>query len=216
MGQAYTEPSCDQAAACVVIPAYNHARTVGGVVQGALEHASTVLVCDDGSTDGSGEAAEKAGGILLRHETNRGKGAALRTLLEEASRRGFRYAISLDADGQHFPADLPVFARQAREEPGALFIGARDLCGARAPPSSEFGRKFSNFWLWFESGWRVDDSQCCGAFLNGQGSRFSRCGAGLGSGQKARCSGCSPRVRGLSQARGGFLEGSSLSHWPVH
>ena len=144
----------------MVIPAYNHARTVGGVVQGALEHASTVLVCDDGSTDGSGEAAEKAGGILLRHETNRGKGAALRTLLEEASRRGFRYAISLDADGQHLPADLPVFARQASEEPGALFIGARDLRGARAPPSSEFGRKFSNFWLWFESGWRVDDSQC--------------------------------------------------------
>src|SRR5215510_13252131 len=160
MSDAHTELSCDQAGACVVIPAYNHARTVGGVVQGALEHASTVLVCDDGSTDGSGEAAEKAGGILLRHETNRGKGVALRTLLEEASRRGFRYAISLDADGQHFPADLPVFARRASEEPGALFIGARDLCAARAPPSSEFGRRFSNFWLWFESSWRVDDSQC--------------------------------------------------------
>jgi len=160
MVQAQTERSCDQAGACVVIPTYNHARTVGGVVQGALEHASTVLVCDDGSTDGSGEEAKKAGAVLLRHQTNRGKGVALRTLFEEASRRGFRYAISLDADGQHLSEDLPILARLASEEPGALFIGARNLRGARAPSSSEFGRKFSNFWVWFESGWRVADSQC--------------------------------------------------------
>jgi predicted LPLAT superfamily acyltransferase len=160
MRQAQTEQICDQVGACVVIPAYNHARMVGSVTEGALEHASTVLVCDDGSTDRSGEAAEKAGGVLLRHEINRGKGAALRTLFEEASRRGFRYAIALDADGQHLPADLPVFASRVREEPGAVFIGARNLPGARAPSSSEFGRKFSNFWVWFESGWRVDDSQC--------------------------------------------------------
>jgi predicted LPLAT superfamily acyltransferase len=160
MAQDQTELSCDQVGACVVIPVYNHASTVGSVVRGALEQASAVLVCDDGSTDGSGERAEQAGGVVLHHTTNRGKGAALQTLFKEASRRGFRYAISLDADGQHLPADLPSVAKRLREEPGALFIGARNLRGARAPASSEFGRKFSNFWVWFESGWRVDDSQC--------------------------------------------------------
>jgi len=154
------ELHCDQAGACVVIPVFNNARTVGGVVRGALEHASMVLVCDDGSTDGSGEEARKAGGVVLHHPTNRGKGAALRTLLEEANRRGFRYAISIDADGQHLPADLPVLAKRAGENLGALVIGSRNLLAAGAPPSSEFGRKFSNFWVWLESGWRIDDTQC--------------------------------------------------------
>src|SRR5215211_3552862 len=93
--------------ACVIIALYNHARTVGAVVRGALDHVSTVLVCDDGSTDGSADEGEKAGAVLLRHSVNRGKGAALRTLLEAAKQRGFRYAISMDADGQHLPEDIP-------------------------------------------------------------------------------------------------------------
>src|SRR4051794_7291345 len=100
--QSPTRP-CDRAGACVIIPVYNHARTVGAVVRGALEQASTVLVCDDGSTDGSGDQAREAGATVLRLEQNQGKGAALRTLLEEANSRGFRYAIALDADGQHLP-----------------------------------------------------------------------------------------------------------------
>ncbi|MBJ6765875.1 glycosyltransferase family 2 protein [Myxococcaceae bacterium JPH2] len=151
--------SCDQAGACVVIPVYNHARTVGAVVRGSLEHASTVLVCDDGSTDGSGDEAERAGATVLRQPQNRGKGVALRRLLDEAHRRGFRSAIALDADGQHLPSDLPTLAAAVTAEPGALIIGARDLIAAGAPASSEFGRKFSNFWVWFESGARVEDSQ---------------------------------------------------------
>lgn len=141
------------------MPVYNHARTVSAVVRGAFEHASHVIVCDDGSTDGSGAEAQAAGAIVLRHESNRGKGAALRTLLLAARQQGFRYAISMDADAQHFPADLPKFAAAARDDAGALIIGIRNLVEAGAPPSSEFGRKFSNFWVWFESGLRVPDSQ---------------------------------------------------------
>lgn len=151
--------SCDAAGACVIIPVYNHGRTVGAVVRGSLEHASTVLVCDDGSTDGSGDEAQAAGALLLRQPVNQGKGAALRRLLDEAHRRGFRYAIALDADGQHLPEDLPKLAAAVTAEPGALVIGARDLIAAGAPASSEFGRKFSNFWVWFEAGVRVEDSQ---------------------------------------------------------
>jgi predicted LPLAT superfamily acyltransferase len=144
----------------VVIPVYNHARTVADVVKGSLEHVSTVLVCDDGSTDGSAEAAAKAGAVVLQHQKNLGKGAALRTLFAEARARGFRYAISLDADGQHYPEDIPKLVEQAEQEPGALVCGSRDLAKAGAPGSSQFGRRFSNFWVWFESGERVEDSQC--------------------------------------------------------
>jgi predicted LPLAT superfamily acyltransferase len=151
--------SCDLAKACVVVPVYNHAQTVGDVVRGALAHASEVIVCDDGSTDGSGDAAEAAGATVLRHSTNLGKGAALQSLLHEAERQGFRYAIAIDADGQHLAEDLPKLAEAAFKNPGALILGSRSLVAAGAPPSSEFGRRFSNFWVWFESGVRVDDSQ---------------------------------------------------------
>jgi predicted LPLAT superfamily acyltransferase len=151
--------SCDLAQACVVIPVFNNARTVGDVVRGALEHVSTVIVYDDGSTDGSSERAQAAGATVLRHQTNKGKGTALRHLFEAAHQRGFRYAISLDADGQHLPADLPRFLEVAAKDPGALILGARDLVAAGAPSSSEFGRKTSNFWIWFETGLRVADSQ---------------------------------------------------------
>jgi predicted LPLAT superfamily acyltransferase/glycosyltransferase involved in cell wall biosynthesis len=151
--------SCEQIQACVVIPVYNHAGTIGEVVKGSFAHASTVLVCDDGSSDGSGDRAREAGATVTVHPVNRGKGAALRTLFDEANKRGFKYAICLDADGQHLPSDIPHLVDEAAKEPGALVVGARDLEKAGAPGSSQFGRKFSNFWVWFESGERVDDSQ---------------------------------------------------------
>ncbi len=150
---------CETIGSCVVIPVFNHARTVGEVVRGSRAHAHTVLVCDDGSTDGSGAAAKAAGADLLTHPVNLGKGAALRTLLQEAARRGFRYVICLDADGQHYPKDIPSLVDAVKQQPGSIVIGARDLIAAGAPPSSEFGRKFSNFWIWLEGGQRVEDTQ---------------------------------------------------------
>lgn len=150
---------CESISACVAIPVYNHARTVGDVVRGALKYASTVLVCDDGSSDGSGEQAKLAGATLIAHPENRGKGAALRTLFAEAIARGFRYVICLDADGQHLPDDMPALIAEVEKEPGCVVVGARDLAKAGAPGSSQFGRKFSNFWVWFESGLKVEDSQ---------------------------------------------------------
>jgi predicted LPLAT superfamily acyltransferase len=151
--------SCDSIGACVVIPVFNHAKTVGDVVRRSFAFASVVLVCDDGSTDGSGEAARAAGAVVLTLPQNQGKGAALVALFDEAIRRGHRYAICIDADGQHQPEDLPKLVAAAAAEPGALVVGARDLAAAGAPGRSQFGRRFSNFWVWFETGVRVDDSQ---------------------------------------------------------
>ncbi|MGO9831704.1 MAG: glycosyltransferase [Myxococcaceae bacterium] len=149
----------DHAQACVIVPVFNNARTVGDVVCAALKYVTTVIAFDDGSTDGSGEKAQAAGATVLRHNSNTGKGTALRQLLEAAHLRGFAYAISLDADGQHLAEDLPHFLEAALKNPGALILGARDLVAAGAPASSEFGRKTSNFWIWFETGIRVPDSQ---------------------------------------------------------
>src|SRR5688572_19730589 len=105
---------------CVAIPTFNNVATVGRVVRGARELSREVLVLDDGSTDGSGEAAREAGATVLRFEDNRGKGAALLALLEEAHRLGYTYAVCLDADGQHLPEDLPRFAAAIAAHPGTL------------------------------------------------------------------------------------------------
>jgi predicted LPLAT superfamily acyltransferase/glycosyltransferase involved in cell wall biosynthesis len=145
--------------ACVGIPVYNHRATIGAVVRGASVHASTVLVYDDGSTDGSGEIARTEGAEVLGARTNQGKGVALKALMAEAERRGFRSLVCLDADGQHLPEDLPRFADALEQHPGVLLIGVRNLEAAGAPESSRFGRRFSNFWIWLETGVKVADSQ---------------------------------------------------------
>ncbi len=144
---------------CVVIPVYDNAGTIASVVRDALGQASTVLVCDDGATDGSGDRAAEAGAHLIRLARNSGKGVALRALFAEASRRGFHYAFAMDGDGQHRAADLPSLVAAVEADRGALVIGERDFDAAGAPKASRFGRRFSNFWMWFESGVRIPDTQ---------------------------------------------------------
>ncbi len=142
----------------VIIPTKDNVGTLGSVVARALQHGLHVLVIDDGSTDGSGDVARKAGAEVITHPKNKGKGAALLTGMRYAARLGHTHAICLDADGQHDPADIPAFAAAIAAEPVAIFAGVRDL--STAPEISRFGRKFSNFWIWVETGWRVADSQC--------------------------------------------------------
>ncbi len=115
-----------------VIPAYQCAATLGEVVEGALGHLTRVVVVDDGSTDGSGEAARRAGAEVLRHERNRGKGAALRTgfaalLAERPAARApeLRGIVMLDGDGQHDPADLPALLAAWDSGAWDLIVGGR-------------------------------------------------------------------------------------------
>ena len=142
----------------VLIPTKDNAASVGAVVASALVHGLPVFVVDDGSTDGSGERARAAGAIVLRHDQNRGKGRALVTGMTAMREAGHTHAICLDADAQHDPHDIPAFAAAVARDPTAIFAGTRDL--STAPGSSRFGRRFSNFWIWFETGWTVADTQC--------------------------------------------------------
>jgi glycosyltransferase involved in cell wall biosynthesis len=146
---------------CVLVPVFDNAETVGSVVGGARDLGYEVLVVDDGSRDGSGERAREAGGLVIRHDVNRGKGAALKTGFEEARERGFTHAVAIDADGQHFPEDVPRLAAAVAASPDALIVGVRDFSTQEhVPAKSSFGRALSNFWVWFETGVRVADSQC--------------------------------------------------------
>jgi glycosyltransferase involved in cell wall biosynthesis len=107
-----------------VIPAFNEEKAVAAVVDGCRRLSPAVYVVDDGSTDRTGERAAAAGAVVVRHEANRGKGAALGTGMQRAAADGFEAVAFLDADGQHDPGELPALLAAA--EAGAdVVVGCR-------------------------------------------------------------------------------------------
>jgi len=97
----------------IVIPLYNHAATVRSVAEQCLAINTEVLVVDDGSQDNGANNLDGLPLTLLQHTKNLGKGAAIMTAAAEAGRRGATHIVTLDADGQHDPADIPaLLARQ--------------------------------------------------------------------------------------------------------
>jgi glycosyltransferase involved in cell wall biosynthesis len=127
----------DDDSVLALIPAYNAAHLVGAVVRAARLFLP-VLVVDDGSSDATAEAARAAGADVERQHPNQGKGAALQRGFGVALTGGYAGILTLDADGQHDPAEIPKFLA-ARAETGAdLIIGARDF--AQMP----FVRRMSN------------------------------------------------------------------------
>lgn len=112
----------------VVIPLYNEASVVSSVVSALQPHFPHIVCVDDGSTDGSAEAAEAAGARVIRHPVNLGQGAALQTGIEFAlARPATRYIVTFDADGQHRPEDAAEMVRLARREDLAIVFGSRFL-----------------------------------------------------------------------------------------
>ena len=145
---------------CAIVPAYRAAETVGSVVDDLTKTLGVpIIVVDDGSADDTGAVAERRGALVVRHDRNRGKGAALRTGLMEAARAGFRVAVTVDADGQH-PAASARLVLAAADDPGALVLGVRNLLRDGAPSSNRFGNAVSNFFLSLFSGRVLRDTQC--------------------------------------------------------
>ena len=143
----------------IVIPVYNHAAGVRDIAIRSLEVCPDVLVVDDGSTDGSAEVLKGLPVRFIRHEKNRGKGAAILTAVEEARRLGMSHIITIDADGQHDPADITLFMPLIEKDPLAIVIGKRCFNVENVPFSSRFGRVFSNFWLRVQTGCSLKDTQ---------------------------------------------------------
>jgi uncharacterized protein (DUF2062 family) len=139
-----------------VVPVYNHAATVGTVVAGLRTLNAPVLVVDDGSSDGSGDAARAAGATVLVHPHNQGKGVALRTAFAHATANGYHQALTVDADGQHPVAEAERLARAASDLT-TIYVGERRM--DHAPFVSRFGRWWSNIWSWIACGTWVGDSQ---------------------------------------------------------
>ena len=144
----------------VVIPVYNHSRTLRQVAEKVLAVHPRLLVVDDGSNESVAPLLDGLNLNLLRHDRNRGKGAAIMTAADFARQEGFSHIITIDADGQHDPRELEKFIQTIEENPQAFIVGARDFAKAgQVPFSSRFGRRFSEFWMFIQTSRRVNDMQ---------------------------------------------------------
>jgi len=144
----------------VVIPAYQAEPTLRALVQAIGRLGLSVIVVDDASSDRTFLEAREAGAVVLQRAANGGKGAALRDGLAEARRRGYEWIITMDADGQHLPLDIPSFLEAGKQGGTDLMVGNR-MKDPRGMPSH---RRVTN---WLMSGWisciagqRVPDTQC--------------------------------------------------------
>ena len=142
-----------------IIPALNAERTLPKVIEETAREIEPVLVIDDGSTDRTSEVARAGGAIVLRHDVNRGKWAALKTGFAWALEKGYDGVITLDADGQHLPGEIPKFLHE-REASGAdLIVGGRAHLFQHMLPRRRNANRFSAWCISKCAGVRVPDSQ---------------------------------------------------------
>jgi len=146
---------------CGLVPLFDNGDTVARVVVALRMHLPIVIVVDDGSTDGGpATVADLPGVTLVRHDRNRGKGAAVQTGIATARTLGFTHVLQMDADDQHDATDIPAFLAASRADPRAVLAGER-LFDANAPSSSRFGRRFGMFWYDLETRHHpLTDTQC--------------------------------------------------------
>jgi glycosyltransferase involved in cell wall biosynthesis len=144
----------------IVIPVYNHGRQLRDVLAKTLRSGFPVFVVDDGSTDSTPQVLASFPQVtVLRHEMNQGKGASLVDGFSSALKVA-DYAITMDADGQHNPDDIPSLAKTVQRGTRALVIGKRSgMKHPNVPWTSRWGRRFSNFWVWASCGKWISDSQ---------------------------------------------------------
>lgn len=145
---------------CVIIPTYNNAGTLPGIIADVAKYTQHIIVVNDGSTDKTPQIVQSFPFVkFISYPVNVGKGWALRKAFAEATALNYDYAITIDSDGQHFAKDLPFFIEKLEETPDAIIVGSRNMEQASIPGKSSFGHKFSNFWFKVETGVNCPDTQ---------------------------------------------------------
>lgn len=133
---------------CVIIPTYNNQDTIASVINDVKNYTNKIIVVNDGSTDKTSEILKQFGDtIVIEYAENIGKGQAIRLGFIKALELRFEYAITIDADGQHYADDLPLFLQKLKENPKSLIIGSRNINAEGMPGKNTFANKFSNFWF---------------------------------------------------------------------
>lgn len=146
-----------------VIPVFQPEPGLLPLVRAVAPHFGSVVVVDDGSTEGASAFDELAGGygvgnvVLLRHDRNRGKGAALKTALQYLRGKA-DFMLTLDGDGQHRLEDALAVAHKARETKGVVF-GVRDFSRKAVPFRSWWGNRWTSLEVRLLFGYRLADTQ---------------------------------------------------------
>jgi len=150
----------DRTNVAALIPAYFEEAQIQAVARRTLAQLDHVLVLDDGSTDRTSEEARKAGAEVIRHETNQGKGAAIKTGFRELMARGFPDVLILDGDGQHLPEEIPGFIEEANRSGASLVVGTRMSDTRKMPWVRKLTNRFMSAQISRLCGQPVPDSQC--------------------------------------------------------
>lgn len=145
-----TVSQLEQNASQIIIglPAYNEEVGIGSVVLDCRKYVDEVVVIDDGSTDRTVPVAEEAGATVIQHETNKGKGGAVKTFFEYVGDRELEAVVLMDADGQHNPADIPSVIEPVINGKADLVIGSRYLNsrdGEETPLYRRFGQRILDY-----------------------------------------------------------------------
>lgn len=156
-----TKPNGFHGRYCVIIPAYQAAKTIAALVRRARQHDLSVIVVDDGSVDQTVTLATEAGAFVISHLHNEGKGKALRTGFDYALRTGFDGIVTMDSDGQHDPDEIPALIRAGEVQHAGLVLGNRlHAQPAGMPPLRHFTNRLMSRLIsrWVRQ--PIPDSQC--------------------------------------------------------
>ena len=153
-------------AICVVVPTYNNEGTITHVLDRIVPYSDDIIVVNDGSTDNTQTLldsykaeSETCKVTVVSYPNNAGKGHALRSGFYKALELGFKYAITIDSDGQHYPEDIPLFINTFEQNEGALIVGNRKLVQKNMPGKNTFANYFSNFWFMLQTWQYLPDTQ---------------------------------------------------------
>lgn len=146
-----------QSQICIVIPVYNNPQTIATVVEDALKLNLKIILIDDGSDVVVSSLVNNNPNLtIVRHDINQGKGQAILTAALEAKKKNFDYFITIDGDGQHYPQEVSHLLPLLKDD--TIVIGNRKF-KEDVPNASKFGRAFSNFWIFVETGRWLGDTQ---------------------------------------------------------
>ena len=149
----------EHAHTAIVIPAYNEALTITDVVERTRRYVPWVIVVDDGSTDGTTEHLKDLPVTVLRHAHNCGKAASLWHGMSVAVERGARMVLTMDADGQHRPEEIPRLLAAGRQHSHSIIIAARLENRQAVPKARRFANWMADFWISWAAGHPIRDTQ---------------------------------------------------------
>lgn len=154
----------DALSCCVIVPTYNNDHSLRAFLTELVTYTSNIIVINDGSTDTTNEILKDFEFLdIVLHDINRGKGIALKTGFKRAEEKAYEYAITIDSDGQHYPADLEKFLVELENrktgDPELLLVGDRNMAQAGIPGQSSKGNRFSSFWYLVVTAQELKDTQ---------------------------------------------------------